>query len=164
MGIKFSARLLWFKRRDFLFILMWGIFLGIIVSEVYWVGYQEIRWLKVYKVPYGWYETPNPKPLDLILVLIVSVIFGALLSEVRVVLSGYLFGLLLAFLVGFAFVIFYMWRVLQLEYLFTWSDFNWEWAVFFAILNVGKIMFPYVVLLSLLGVVLGMVLRELLGY
>lgn len=153
-----------FKRRDFLLILVWGIVLGIIISEVYWVGYQEIRWLNVYKVPYGWYETPNPKPLDLAIVLLVSVIFGIFLSEVKVAIYGYLMGLFIAFLVGFTFVIFYMWRVLKLEYLFSWSDFNWEWAVFFALLNVGKILFPYITLLSLLGIVLGMILRERFGF
>ena len=121
-----------FKRREFMAILLWGVILGIIVSKVYWVGYQEIRWLYVYKVPYGWYETPNPKPLDLILVLAVSVIFGAVVSKVKTALYGYIGGLILAFLVGLIFVILYMWKVLQLEYLFTWSSFNWEWAIFFA--------------------------------
>jgi len=153
-----------FKRREFMAILLWGVILGIIVSKVYWVGYQEIRWLYVYKVPYGWYETPNPKPLDLILVLAVSVIFGAVVSKVKTALYGYIGGLILAFLVGLIFVILYMWKVLQLEYLFTWSSFNWEWAIFFALINVGKIVFPYVFMLSLLGVIIGMILRERLGY
>ncbi len=162
MLVEFPRNIL-FKRRDFLVILLWGFVLGIIVSEVYWVGYQEIKWLKFYRVPYGWYETPNPKPLDLVLVLMVSAISGAIVSEVKVALYGYILGLIIAFLVSFTFVILYMLRVLQLEYLFTWSNFNWEWGVFFAIINVGKILFPYVILLSLLGVVLGIILRERLG-
>jgi len=152
------------ERKDFLVVLVWGVILGIVVCEVYWVGYQKIKWLSVYKVPYGWYETPNPELLDLMLVLFVSIIFGAFISSMKGVFYGYLIGMLLAFSVSFVFVIFYMWRVLQLEYLFTWSDFNWEWAVFFALLNVGKILFPYIILISLLGVIIGMLIRERLNY
>jgi hypothetical protein len=151
-------------RKDFLVVLVWGVILGIVICKVYWVGYQEIKWLSVYKVPYGWYETPNPKPLDLMLVLFVSIIFGALISSMKGVFYGYLIGMILAFSVGFIFVIFYMWRVLQLEYLFMMSDFNWEWAVFFALLNVGRILFPYIILISLLGVIIGMLIRERLNY
>jgi hypothetical protein len=42
--------------------------------------------------------------------------------------------------------------------------FAWEWAVLFSIWNVGKIIFPQVILLSLLGVIAGAMLRELVGY
>lgn len=153
-----------FRKKEVLIILLWGLVLGIVVSEVYWVGYQEIKWLSYYKVPYGWYETPNPKIWDLFLVLFVSMIFGALVSDTKTLFYGYIAGLVLAFFISLIYVLFYMWSVLRLEHLFTVTDFNWEWAVLFALWNVGKIMFPQVIFLSLLGVVIGALVRERFGY
>ena len=153
-----------FRRKEALVILLWGVVLGIVVSEVYWVGYQTIPLLYYYKQAYGWYETPNPTIWDLLLVLVVSVFFGALISDTKALFYGYIVGMILAFLLSFIYVLFYMWNVLRLEYLFTFTDFNWEWAVLFAIWNVGKIMFPQVIFLSLLGVVFGALIRERFGY
>lgn len=147
-------------KSDFLKSLLWGLLLGVIVSEVYWVGYQEIRWLQVYSVPYGWYETPTPKLLDLFLVLLASVTFGALMSSVKSLFYGFIGGLLFAFTVSCAFVLYYMYAVLRIESLFNLANFNWEWAVFFAVLNVGKIIFPQIIFLSLLGVAVGCILSD----
>jgi len=158
------AKVISLRKKETLIILLWGLILGLIVIEVYWVGYQEIRWLQYYRVPYGWYETPTPKLLDLLLVLIASIGFGALMSNTKVLFYGYIAGFLLAFFMSFVFVMYYMWAVLRLEVLFNWANFDWEWAVFFATLNVGKIMFPQVVFLSLLGVVVGCFLRGRFGY
>jgi hypothetical protein len=152
------------KKREAFIVVLWGMILGLIVIKVYWVGYQEIKWLQYYKVPYGWYETPSPNLLDLFLVLIASMIVGALISNTKVLFYGYIGGLVLAFLISFAYVMFYMWAVLQIKYVFSWANFNWEWGVLFALWNVGKIMFPQVIFLSLLGVVIGAFLHERIGY
>jgi len=152
------------RRKQVFLILLWGIALGLIVIKVYWTGYQEIMWLKVYKVPYGWYETPNPVFLDLMLVLLVSVIVGTLISDAKFLFYGYIGGVFFAFVISFTYVMIYMWTELGLANLFTLGAFDWEWAVLFSIWNVGKIMFPQVILLSLLGVVAGTMLRELIGY
>ncbi len=152
------------RRKQVFLILLWGIVLGLIVIKVYWTGYQEIRWLKVYQVPYGWYETPNPVFLDLMLVLLVSTIVGILVSDAKFLFYGYAAGMFFAFVISFAYVMIYMWTELGLAGMFTFSAFDWEWAVLFSIWNVGKIMFPQVILLSLLGVIAGAMLRELIGY
>jgi len=152
------------RRKQFFLIVLWGIVLGLIVIKVYWTGYQEIRWLRVYKVPYGWHETPQPVFLDLVLVLLASLIVGSLISDAKFLFYGYIMGLLLTFVVSFAYVISYMWFELGLAESFSYFAFDWEWAVFYSILNVGKIIFPQVILLSLLGVIAGAMLRELVGY
>jgi hypothetical protein len=144
----------------FLKSLLWGLFLGVIVSKVYWVGYQEIRWLQVYSVPYGWYETPTPNLLDLFLVLLAGIAFGALMPSVNSLFYGFIIGLLFGFIVSCVFVLYYMWAVLRIESLFNLVNFNWEWAVFFAVLNVGKIIFPQMIFLSLLGVAVGCIMRD----
>jgi hypothetical protein len=152
------------RKKEALIFVLWGMILGLIVIKVYWVGYQEIKWLQYYKVPYGWYETPSPNLLDLFLVLIASIIVGALISNTKVLFYGYIVGIVIAFFISFAYVMFYMWAVLQLKYFFSWAYFSWEWAVLFAVWNVSKIMFPQVILLSLLGVIAGAFLYERIGY
>ena len=152
------------RRKQFFLIVLWGIVLGLIVVKVYWTGYQEIKWLKAYRVPYGWYETPQPVFLDLVLVLLVSLVVGVLISDAKFLFYGYIMGLLLTFIVSFTYVMIYMWTELGLVDMFTLGAFDWEWAVLFSIWNVGKIIFPQVILLSLLGVIAGAMLRELVGY
>lgn len=152
------------RKRGVLIVAIWGLVLGLIVIKVYWVGYQEIEWLQYYRVPWGGYETPNPNILDLLLVLIAGIVVGILISNVKALFYGFIGSLLFAFMIGFTFVMFYMWAVLKVEHLFSWADFNWEWAVLIAIFNVGKIMFPQMIFLSLLGVVIGAFLRERIGY
>jgi hypothetical protein len=158
------TRLLSRRKKQLSLVILWGIVLGLIVIKVYWTGYQEIKWLKAYRVPYGWYETPQPVFLDLVLVLLASLIVGLLISDAKFLFYGYIMGLLLTFMVSFVYVMIYMWTELGLADMFTLGAFDWEWAVLFSIWNVGKLMFPQVVLLSLLGVISGAMLREVVGY
>jgi hypothetical protein len=143
---------------------LWGAFLGVMIIKVYWTGYQEITWLRYYSVPYGWYETPTPKIIDLFLVLFASLGAGFLFKDVKSLFYCYITAILISFVLSFMFVIWYMQNVLRVEYLFSWSSFNWEWGVFIAGLNVLKIFFPQVFFVSLLGTVLGILLRGLFFY
>jgi len=158
------ASLLSRKRKQVALILLWSIALGLIVIKVYWTGYQEIRWLRAQRVPYGWYETPNPVFSDLMLVLLASLAVGTLIPDAKFLFYGYIVGMVFSFAMSFAYVVVYMWTELGLADMFTFGAFDWEWAVLFATWNVGKIMFPQVILLSLLGVIAGAMLRELISY
>lgn len=163
-GLQEIAGFLSRKRKQVLLILLWSIMLGLIVVKVYWTGYQEIRWLKAQRVPYGWYETPNPVFMDLVLVSLVSLIVGTLIPDAKFLFYGYVVGMFFTFAISFVYVMIYMWTELGLADMFSFGAFDWEWAVLFATWNVGKIMFPQVILLSLLGVIAGAMLRELIGY
>jgi len=157
-------RLITRKKTALLTVALWTLTLSLVIIKSYWLAYLEtnplgINRLSYYQIPYASYEGPSPRVLDLLIIAVASLVVGLVLSDVKEVVYGYIASVSLSLVVGVAFVSFYIWVVLDLGALLSLAPYEWEWVLFMAFWNVFRIMFPWLVAVSLLGVVAGSFLK-----
>jgi len=95
------------------------------------------------------------------LLFLCGIVCGFFFSDVKEAFYGFIFSMLLSFIIGIIFAFYYIWVELDFSSLFT-GPYEWEWAVYIAILNIFRMMFPAMVGLSLIGVVVGFFLKAAL--
>lgn len=157
-------RLITRKKIALLAVALWTLTLSLVIIKIYLLAYLKtnplgINRLSYYKIPYPSYEAPSPEILDVVIVAVASLIVALVLSDVKEILYAYVASVSLSCVVGVAFVYFYIWVVLDLGVLFSLAPYDWEWVLLMAFLNVFRIMFPWLVAVSLLGGVAGSFLR-----
>lgn len=157
-------RLITREKITLLAVALWTLTLSLVVIKIYLVAYLEtnplgINRLSYFQIPCTSYEGPSPRVLDVLIIAVASLVVGLVLSDVKEVVYGYIASVSLSLVVGVAFVSFYIWVVLDLGALFSLAPYDWEWVVFMAFWNVFRIMFPWLVAVSLLGVVAGSFLK-----
>lgn len=97
--------------------------------------------------------------MDLLIIAVAGLVVGLFVSDVKEMLYGYIAAMSTAFVVSAAYVIFYMWYVLDLESTFAAFAYGWEWAVFIAGSIVFALMFPWIVSACLISLTIGAFLR-----
>jgi hypothetical protein len=147
------------KKGDVALVLLWTALVALIVIKVYWVGYTTSVRLSQSKTPFPTYDAPGPGLLDLVIVLLAGIPVGLSLSDVNEIVYGYFAGMALVFVVSVTYVALYIWYVLGWEQTFSMVAFDWEYAVFFGMEWVLRIMFPWVMGLCLIGLIVGAFLR-----
>jgi len=152
------------KRNDILIVAIWTALLTLIVIKIYWLAYAGSERLSHYQIAYTIYEGPSPGYLDLIIAVVAGIIFGLLLSDVKEIIYGFVASFFSSFIIGVIYGMLYIWYVLDWGKIFGATPFDWEWALFFSVLNIGRIMFPLILGVSLLGVAVGAVLRTWVGW
>jgi hypothetical protein len=147
------------KKGDVALVLLWTGLVALIVVKIYWVGYTTSVGLSQSKDPFATYDAPGPGLLDLVIVLLAGIPVGLSLSDVNEMIYGYFVAMCLVFIVSVTYVSLYIWYVLGWEQMWGMVAFDWEWAVFFAMEWVLRIMFPWVMGLCLVGLIAGAFLR-----
>jgi len=152
------------KKGDVALVLLWTALVALIVIKIYWVGYTTSVRLSQSKTLFPTYEGPGPGILDLIIVLLAGIPVGFSLSDVNEMVYGYFAAMSLAFVVSVTYVTLYIWYVLGWGQVFSMVAFDWEYAVFFALEWVLRIMLPWVMGLCLVGLTVGAFLRTWIGW
>jgi hypothetical protein len=152
------------KKGDIALVLLWTGLVALIVIKIYWVGYTTSVRLTYYKTPFPTYEGPAPEFLDLVIILLAGIPVGLSLSDLNEMIYGYVAAMSLSFIVSVVYVTLYIWYILGWGAVFGLVAFDWEYAVFFAMEWVFRIMFPWVIGLCLVGLTVGAFLRTWIGW
>lgn len=98
--------------------------------------------------------------VDLLLYFAVSILAGAFLADLDRIFLGYILSLFLFVFLTTVISFFFVWFNLGWGEYFLDIPFGWEWIVYYALLRIVRITFPFVLLLSLLGAILGGILAD----
>lgn len=150
------------KRKRFLLAsVLWALAIVLIIIRVHWFFYQQNPRFRYTKVPFS-YEGPQMGSIDLLILGIISVLFGTVLAEADSIFYGYFIALILSFIGLVIYVTLYIWFVLGWGELLSLipGTTGLQWAIFWAILNIAWIMFPPAVLICLFGAIAGGFLRS----
>ena len=107
------------------------------------------------------YYAPTASPLELMLILFISLAITVFLISAKGLIFGYIGSLILSSLIAVAYMFLFNWYVLDLGRVFSELPFGWEWVVFQAIINTFRYIFPLGVTFSLIGVCIGSIIRML---
>lgn len=151
----------WIKRgkKDILVIAGWSIAIALIMIKNHWFFYLENPKFSVYKIAYRFTEGPLFTELDYLLLVTASFLVGMILIDVKTIVYGYMVSMCLSSSMAVAYIFLYIWFVLGLGRVLSLTPFDWEWALFFALLNVFRFMFPMGMTFCLIGVTVGSFLR-----
>jgi hypothetical protein len=138
---------------------MWILLFSLIVVKIYVIAYLTIRPLSTQRPIYDYVLGPTPDALDILCVSIISFIGGWVLHDPEEIFFGWVATILTTLILGVAFVSYYIWGPLGWGAVLSYAAFDWEQAVYFAIWNVVRIMFPLLIAASLISVVLGAYVR-----
>ncbi len=147
------------KKKDILIVMGWTALMAFITIEVFWLKYQEVPRLTRYNIIFAQYEAPAPQLVDVLILLVASLVFPFFISTVKDLVYGFIASLFLSFSIGVAYVFLYIWYIQEWGALFATGPFDWEIPLFFAILNVFRIMFPTVLATCLIGAMIGFFVR-----
>jgi hypothetical protein len=147
------------KRNDIAIVILWTALVSFIVIKSYWITYITSQRLSYFQIPFTLYEGPAAGALDIVVIVIASIVVGLFLSDAVEMLLGFTVAIFLTFVISVIYVTLYIWYVLGWGVLFGAVAYDWEYAVFFAVLTVFRIMFPWIVGICLIGLVIGAFLR-----
>jgi hypothetical protein len=149
------------RRIDIAVIIGWSIAIALLIIRTYQIFYAESIRLSFYKVAYLSYEGPTFTIPDQLLIAAVSFIAGIILTDIKSVIYGFFTTIFLSSALATAYVFNYIWFNLEYVRMLSHLAFGWEEAVFLAMVNVFRFVFPYGVLFSFLGITIGIFIRGL---
>ncbi len=149
------------RKRDVILIFGWALAIGLVIIFKYWFFYFKypMYYDPTKYDPFFQYGGPSLEPLDMLLLVIVSVIAGMCLSDLESTIIGALAAMILSFLVAFVYSLLFIWTALRFGPILARYTYGWEYAVLWAGVNIGRIMFPLAIVLCLLGGITGAILR-----
>lgn len=152
------------KKRPIIVTLLWSLGVALVIIKSYWIVYAENPILFEHKIAwttiYNW--MPRLTILDLIIILVISIIAGALLIDLVTIIYGLLahFALSISFAVMYS--AFFIWFSLG------YGDFfapiggvvDWGWFVtYIAFRNIFRLIFPMAQAFALIGALAGAFIR-----
>lgn len=147
------------KKKVLLIVMGWTALVAFIVIEIFWLKYLEIPRLTLHKIIFTRYEAPAPQLVDVLILFVASLVVPFFMSTVSDLVYGFIASLFLSFSISVAYVFLYIWYIQDWGVLFSTGPFDWEIPLYFAILNVFRIMFPTVLATCLVGAVIGSVVK-----
>jgi len=148
------------NKSEIIVTLLWGVLLSLIVLWRYYDSFYKDPILWRYKVPYSGIRGAGFSGTDFLIVFLISLVSGTLFVDFKKLLWSWLSALTIAGVISIT--------DLSLFFLIDLDICNryylyWDYAVFFAILNIFRIIFPFGILISLAGGFLGVILRTFIG-
>ena len=147
------------KKENILVILGWSAAISLLIIKSHWLFYLGNLKFSKYGIPFRVYEGPSFTLVDQALVIGVAILIGAIMSDAKTLVWTYITSISLSFLTAVIYIFSYIWFILDLKKAFSYA-FGWEEVLFLAFINALRFIFPWGVFLSLLGVVVGVFLRE----
>ena len=148
------------NRREVAVATGWTTAATLILIKIYTVFYIYNPWQRSGLVPMDIYKVPIFTSFDLVLWFFVSLIAGMLLIDIDRVFYGYLVSMILSICIALAYATLYIWYVLGWGGMLSTISFSWEWAVYWAALNMFRVVFPFPIILAFLGGFFGSLLRS----
>ena len=152
-----------------LVVLVWIITISILVIKAYLDFFYSKSAL------YFWYTSGGGKPppfqqwqgpgltvFDMLIIIVVSLICGAILLEIKRVFYGSLITIIISFSLATVYMTCYIWQVLGWGEVLSTIEFGWSHALYWGFLNTFRAMFPTAIVVSTLSAVIGAFIRAML--
>lgn len=147
------------RRREVLLTVAWTLAVAALIIATHRTFYLTSAKFRHYNIPYLIHSGPAFTDLARVLLLAVGVLMGAFFTEVKRLIYSFFNTMVFSSLIGVVYVYVYIWSSLGLGQNLSQIAFGWELALFWAVVNVFRIMFPIGVILSLIGFVVGSIVR-----
>lgn len=147
------------RKRDLVAFLLSTTVVFLVVIKIFLFRYMEVERLSRYRVIYALYQAPAPNWIDILLVLTASFLVAFLFSDAKAFVYGFILSFSSSFFASVVYVFLYIWYVLGWGQFFSLGPYDWEVPLFFAILNVFRIMFPLVFAPCIVGALVAFFVR-----
>jgi len=146
-------------RKDVLIVIIWAVAIALIMVKAHILMYQNDP--LYYKTGKAWveYKAPSLEIIDMLILAAMSIIVTITLSDVKPIIYGFAASLILSFIIALGYVSLFIWYALGYGELFSSVPYGWEDAVYLGFLNVFFIMVPWVIGISAIGLVVGVIVR-----
>lgn len=156
---------IWDNKFNMLIVMVWSLFIAII-CVIQYDGWVAIHNGKV--SPFNSWSGPVLSTIDVVAIVLASVIFGALLSDIVKVLIGEISALAISTAIATGYVTNFIWLHTNINGLATSivlsSNYGWSWAVYWGFLNVFRELFPVGFGMVFFCGFIGAILRTYFGY
>ena len=160
-SLRALATLIRKNRRDICLIALWTGAITAVIIGSHQQFYIDNPIMTYRQLGFSEYYAPTASPLELMLILFISLAITVFLISAKGLIFGYIGSLILSSLIAVAYMFLFNWYVLDLGRVFSELPFGWEWVVFQAIINTFRYIFPLGVTFSLIGVCIGSIIRML---
>jgi len=147
------------KKKEIIVVLVWTLLLTMVMIKAHYLLYLRNPRFFYFDIAYSRYQPPSLEIVDMLLLLVMSVVVGALLYDVKSLLFSYIASIGIAFIVAVTYVTLFIWFILDYGKNLSVIPFGWEWAIYMGFLNMLWVVFPYVMGISVIGIMIGYVLR-----
>lgn len=147
------------KKNDVALVVLWAMLISFVVIKIHWTNYLEVPRLLRNQVPFALTEGPMPTIFDLAMIGLASFVVGLFISDAKEMAYGFVATFFASFVVTVSYVTLYIWFSLNWGPILSAVSYDWEFAVYWAIMTVFRIMVPWVVGTCLVGLALAAFLR-----
>lgn len=144
-------------KKDTLVVILWATVISSIMIKAHMLLYQDPLFSS--GSPFVIYRPPSLTIPDMLILTAISMIVTIILSDVKPIIYGFVVSLVLSFIIAVTYVSLFIWYVLGWGDCFSQSAYGWEWALYLGFLNVFYVMVPWVIGTSVVGLVIGVVVR-----
>jgi len=160
ISLKNMRRWLRENKREIVVVIGWASGVTLILIKIYALSYIYNPWLRYGSVPLDIYTGPVFESLDLALLFVVSLFAGWMLVDLDRIFYGYLISMISSFWIAVAYATLYIWNVLGWGTMLSNIAFAWEWAFYWAAINMFRAVFPFPIILAFLGGFFGSLLKS----
>jgi len=146
------------RKRDFLVVVLWTSLMVLVMVNAHRTLYLKPRFRRS-AIPWSPYEPPSLSAPEMLILLAASLLVTLTLSDVKSLIYGSIASLAVSFIIAVAYASLYIWFILDWQTVFSMGPYDWEIVVHFALMNMFWVMFPWVVGLSVVGIVFGFFVR-----
>ena len=147
-----------------LMVLIWVVVISAILINAYLSIYFENIRFRRYKLIFSIYENPTLNPLDILSLLFASLIVGLVLSDLKTLFISYILSTIISLTLSILVCFCFIWYSLNLEGVLSAVPYGWEWGLYAVILNTFRLSFPLVYVVTLVGAMFGILIRNYLFY
>ncbi len=149
------------NKKEVMFTTFWIAIVSTVVIISYYSIYLTTTW-GYWKTAFSvspW-EGPSIGVIGVIVLAIISVVAGYIISDSRSLIFAYSLTIIISFLIAVAFSFCYIWLVLN--YPVFALEYEWEYYLYMAVINIFRMFVPTALFTCLFGVALGSIMRVLI--
>lgn len=146
-------------KKDALIVIIWAVAIALIMVKAHILMYQnDPLYYKTGKA-YVEYKAPSLQTIDMFILAAMSIIVTIILSDVKPIIYGFAASHALSFIIAVGYVSLFIWYALGYGGVLTY-DYGWEDAIYLGFLNMFFVMVPWVIGISAIGLVVGVIVRN----
>lgn len=146
------------RKKDFLVVIAWTLVITSIMIKAYLMLYEVPRF-RIHGKLYSFYQVPSLSILDMLILVGASFVVSIAFSDLKSIIYGSIASLSLSFVFAVTYGFLYIWFVLDYQHVLFTVPYAWEWALFYAFLNMLWVMFPYIIGISTVCTIMGVLIR-----
>lgn len=99
----------------------------------------------------------------MLILIAMSVVVAFILSDIKPLIYGFIVSLSASFIIAVAYASLFIWYVLDWQACLPELASGWEWAIYFGFLNMIYVMVPWIIGISAIGLMVGILVRGWIG-